>query len=346
MEVAAYMPYRQHTFQPDFNPHYSQYQDSRSQTSHPVSVHSVMANQYQDVRRAGHREAPQQSSASSTVPTSQDDVNKPSLPSISNLLGIADGDRSSQSSQETGSPSQQAQAQAYYSSAPTEPAFGQGYVTLAEPMTTTRGPLPPSPPPMRSDSVVETAHSPTSVAGQSYFLGSSLNNMEPHQQRSMPVKRHSVPMPNGGMYTTSPYTIAAYNSSPSAMSTSSYYSADGVYGMNGVYQQRPLPSNFPPVMPGAVIAASSIPAPNMWEHHHYIAPSSQATYPQSQDRYVCQTCNKAFSRPSSLKIHNYSHTGEKPFKCTQPGCGKAFSVRSNMKRHERGCHAGSSNMMA
>jgi hypothetical protein len=125
-----------------------------------------------------------------------------------------------------GSPSQQPQA--YYSSAPAEPAFSQGYVTVAEPMSSNRGPLHPSPPPMRSDSVVETAHSPTSMVGQSYYLGSSLNNVEPHQQRAMPVKRHSVPMPSGGMYTTSPYTMA-YNSSPSAMSTSSYYSADGVY---------------------------------------------------------------------------------------------------------------------
>ncbi|KAI4757594.1 POPLD-domain-containing protein [Aureobasidium sp. EXF-3400] len=334
MEVAAYAPYRQHTFQPDFNPHYSQYHESRGQTSHPISVHPAMANQYQDVRRAGQRQAPQQSSAASAASTLQDDMSKPSLPSISNLLGIADGDRASLPSQENGSPSQQPQA--YYSSAPADSAFSQGYVTVAEPMTSTRGPLPPSPPPMRSDSVVETTHSPTSMVGQSYFLGSSLNNVEPHQQRAMPVKRHSVPMPSGGMYTTSPYTMAAYNSSPSAMSTSSYYSADGVYGMNGVYQQRPLPSNFPPVMPGAVIAAASIPAPNMWEHHHYIAPSSQASYPQSQDRYVCPTCNKAFSRPSSLKIHNYSHTGEKPFKCTQLGCGKAFSVRNFDSRRDVG----------
>lgn len=36
----------------------------------------------------------------------------------------------------------------------------------------------------------------------------------------------------------------------------------------------------------------------------------------------------------------HSHTGEKPYVCSKPGCGKAFSVRSNMKRHERGCHAG------
>jgi uncharacterized Zn-finger protein len=78
---------------------------------------------------------------------------------------------------------------------------------------------------------------------------------------------------------------------------------------------------------------------NPWQHHHYIAPSSTASFPQSQDRYVCQTCNKAFSRPSSLRIHSHSHTGEKPFKCPHAGCGKAFSVRSNMKRHERGCHS-------
>ncbi|KAF2209707.1 hypothetical protein CERZMDRAFT_30389, partial [Cercospora zeae-maydis SCOH1-5] len=85
---------------------------------------------------------------------------------------------------------------------------------------------------------------------------------------------------------------------------------------------------------------------NPWEHHHYISPSSQATFPQSQDRYICTTCNKAFSRPSSLKIHTHSHTGEKPFRCPHNGCGKAFSVRSNMKRHERGCHSGLSGHIA
>ena len=57
------------------------------------------------------------------------------------------------------------------------------------------------------------------------------------------------------------------------------------------------------------------------------------------DRFVCSTCNKAFSRSSSLRIHSHSHTGDTPFKCSRSGCGKAFSVRSNMKRHERTCYA-------
>ncbi|KAK2797291.1 hypothetical protein FQN49_008993, partial [Arthroderma sp. PD_2] len=77
-----------------------------------------------------------------------------------------------------------------------------------------------------------------------------------------------------------------------------------------------------------------------WQHHHYFPPSNTAAYPLNHDRYICRTCNKAFSRPSSLRIHSHSHTGEKPFRCPRPGCGKAFSVRSNMKRHERGCHSG------
>ncbi|CAO3621410.1 unnamed protein product [Mucor hiemalis] len=52
-------------------------------------------------------------------------------------------------------------------------------------------------------------------------------------------------------------------------------------------------------------------------------------------RYYCPFCNKAFNRPSSLRIHTYSHTGEKPFVCQEEGCGRQFSVQSNMRRHLR-----------
>ncbi|KAI8367823.1 hypothetical protein EDC96DRAFT_574459 [Choanephora cucurbitarum] len=52
-------------------------------------------------------------------------------------------------------------------------------------------------------------------------------------------------------------------------------------------------------------------------------------------QYRCSFCQKKFMRPSSLKIHIYSHTGEKPFHCSFSGCRRKFSVQSNMRRHLR-----------
>ncbi|BGP16522.1 hypothetical protein JCM10213_001139 [Rhodosporidiobolus nylandii] len=48
-------------------------------------------------------------------------------------------------------------------------------------------------------------------------------------------------------------------------------------------------------------------------------------------KYACPHCSKRFARPSSLRIHMHSHTGEKPFSCHL--CDRAFSVQSNLRRH-------------
>ncbi|KAI8138131.1 hypothetical protein BJV82DRAFT_524077, partial [Fennellomyces sp. T-0311] len=47
----------------------------------------------------------------------------------------------------------------------------------------------------------------------------------------------------------------------------------------------------------------------------------------------CEFCFKAFTRPSALRPHRYTHTGEKPFACHVPGCGRRFTVISNLRRH-------------
>lgn len=134
-----------------------------------------------------------------------------------------------------------------------------------------------------------------------------------------------------------------------APSVSSYTSPIDAPQQAIYYPRPPTATNFQPATPATLPhiqtqnqpshSALISPVTPAWQHHHYFPPST-TPYQQNHDRYICRTCHKAFSRPSSLRIHSHSHTGEKPFRCTHAGCGKAFSVRSNMKRHERGCHSG------
>ncbi|PGH01952.1 hypothetical protein AJ80_08934 [Polytolypa hystricis UAMH7299] len=52
-------------------------------------------------------------------------------------------------------------------------------------------------------------------------------------------------------------------------------------------------------------------------------------------KHKCKVCDKRFTRPSSLTTHMYSHTGEKPHACDFEGCGRHFSVVSNLRRHKK-----------
>ena len=51
--------------------------------------------------------------------------------------------------------------------------------------------------------------------------------------------------------------------------------------------------------------------------------------------YTCPVCLKRFACKQNLSEHNFIHTGEKPFGCPQPGCGKRFRQASQLCVHRK-----------
>ncbi|KAI0374013.1 hypothetical protein BV20DRAFT_936602 [Pilatotrama ljubarskyi] len=118
--------------------------------------------------------------------------------------------------------------------------------------------------------------------------------------------------------------------------------------------QHPYPAGYPTQQYGQIHPRTPIPTgsypyagsqqmqhpgmvagPSGSQHQPYPAAETVVSDRGSSSRYECTYCGKGFTRPSSLKIHLNTHTGDKPFTCPYEGCGRSFSVQSNMRRHAR-----------
>ncbi|KIW23241.1 hypothetical protein, variant 3 [Cladophialophora immunda] len=99
----------------------------------------------------------------------------------------------------------------------------------------------------------------------------------------------------------------------------------------------------------SMAASRTLPRPNQLLGPPLGPPAPQSMMSQfsskmaanTQKKHKCKICDKRFTRPSSLQTHMYSHTGEKPFACDVEGCGRHFSVVSNLRRHKK-VHKGDS----
>ncbi|XP_024939894.1 zinc finger protein 143 isoform X2 [Cephus cinctus] len=58
---------------------------------------------------------------------------------------------------------------------------------------------------------------------------------------------------------------------------------------------------------------------------------------KSRSQYPCprEGCEKVYSTPHHLKVHERSHTGQRPYMCVHPKCKKSFSTGYSLKAHWR-----------
>ncbi|KAF9507317.1 hypothetical protein BS47DRAFT_1488917 [Hydnum rufescens UP504] len=99
---------------------------------------------------------------------------------------------------------------------------------------------------------------------------------------------------------------------------------------------RLWPSHFVPISPPSEASTTSVASSPVSDTSRH--PPGKLTKSPKQKKFPCACCDALFERPSSLRQHMLTHTGEKPHPCQK--CSRRFSVISNLRRHVKSCQEG------
>ncbi|XP_043551262.1 transcription factor HIVEP2a [Chiloscyllium plagiosum] len=81
------------------------------------------------------------------------------------------------------------------------------------------------------------------------------------------------------------------------------------------------------------------PSPACYRHYPQAVPGPRDEAlrrdkkPKKPGKHICQYCGRACAKPSVLKKHIRSHTGERPYPCAP--CGFSFKTKSNLYKHRK-----------
>ncbi|KAI9478039.1 MAG: hypothetical protein EXX96DRAFT_569343 [Benjaminiella poitrasii] len=170
-----------------------------------------------------------------------------------------------------------------------------------------------------------------------YLITNNHHNSKPHR----PSPRSSLHTRSYSDYTHPYPTVTTIASATSIPTTNSAHVQHRRAFSATTFDTSPLHHEQPSVYPSTSSSSSSSDEPSSPIDHpepHKDSKTQRSPSPTTNTkphRYICTYCTKGFSRPSSLRIHTYSHTGERPFECPEEGCDRKFSVQSNMRRHLR-----------
>ncbi|KAJ6258656.1 Zinc finger protein [Drechslerella dactyloides] len=180
-----------------------------------------------------------------------------------------------------------------------------------------------------------------SVTGSTYHTSDTLDSARGMLALNQNATRFNFPH-NGHRASSSASSSSYYpqSTASSISSASSYPYYSGSMDSTGSTDLTSISDMYDSSRPNLPRPMGMIHSQQMMHHH----PTGQAAMmgqfssriqSSAAKKHKCKVCDKRFTRPSSLQTHMYSHTGEKPFACEVEGCGRQFSVVSNLRRHRK-----------